>query len=249
MIKEIIFKGIKFKNYNNDEITKILKNKGLFVLPSGPGLSNVNNDKIYLKALQKSDQVLLDSGYFVLLLRIIKNISVNKTSGYIFFKYLLRYLQKKKSKKIISIDPNKKLSKNNNNFLLKRGLDKNRLIHYVAPNYNILKIKDLKLVKLIKKTKPDYIIINIGGGVQEILGYYLKIKFKNRLRIFCTGAAISYFTGDQAPLNKFFDKHYLGWLLRIFYNPKVFLIRYLKAFKLISIVKNAKITVKYYKNY
>ncbi|MBD1133818.1 WecB/TagA/CpsF family glycosyltransferase [Pelagibacterales bacterium SAG-MED48] len=245
MIKEIIFKGIKFKNYNNDEITKILKNKGLFVLPSGPGLSNVNNDKIYLKALQKSDQVLLDSGYFVLLLRIIKNISVNKTSGYIFFKYLLRYLQKKKSKKIISIDPNKKLSKNNNNFLLKRGLDKNRLIHYVAPNYNILKIKDLKLVKLIKKTKPDYIIINIGGGVQEILGYYLKIKFKNRLRIFCTGAAISYFTGDQAPLNKFFDKYYLGWLLRIFYNPKVFLIRYLKAFKLISIVKKAKITVKY----
>lgn len=249
MIKEIIFKGIKFKNYNNDEITKIFKNKGLFVLPSGPGLSNVNNDKIYLKALQKSDQVLLDSGYFVLLLRVIKNISVNKTSGYIFFKYLLRYLQKKKSKKIISIDPNKKLSKNNNNFLLKRGLDKNRLIHYVAPNYNILKIKDLKLVKLIKKTKPDYIIINIGGGVQEILGYYLKIKFKNRLRIFCTGAAISYFTGDQAPLNKFFDKYYLGWLLRIFYNPKVFLIRYLKAFKLISIVKKAKITVKYYKNY
>ena len=249
MIKEIIFKGIKFKNYNNDEITKILKNKGLFVLPSGPGLSNINNDKTYLKALQKSDQVLLDSGYFVLLLRIIKNISVNKTSGYIFFKYLLRYLQKKKSKKIISIDPNKKLSKNNNNFLLKKGLDKNRLIHYVAPNYNILKIKDLKLVKLIKKTKPDYIIINIGGGVQEILGYYLKIKFKNRLRIFCTGAAISYFTGDQAPLNKFFDKYYLGWLLRIFYNPKVFLIRYLKAFKLISIVKKAKITVKYYKNF
>ena len=99
MIKEIIFKGIKFKNCNNDEITKILKNKGLFVLPSGPGLSNINNDKTYLKALQKSDQVLLDSGYFVLLLRIIKNISVNKTSGYIFFKYLLRYLQKKNQKK------------------------------------------------------------------------------------------------------------------------------------------------------
>ena len=245
MIKEIIFKGIKFKNYNNDEITKILKNKGLFVLPSGPGLSNINNDKVYLRALQKSDQVLLDSGYFVLLLRIIKNISVNKISGYIFFKYLIRYLQKKKSKKIICIDPNNQLSKNNNEFLLNKGLNKKKLIHYVAPNYNILKIKDLRLVKLIKKTKPDYIIINIGGGVQEILGYYIKVKFNNKFRIFCTGAAISYFTGDQAPLNKFFDKYYLGWLLRIFYNPRTFFIRYFKAFKLLFIVKNTKIIVKH----
>lgn len=244
MIKEIIFKGINFKNYNKNEIKKIIENKGLFVLPSGPGLSNINNDKVYLKALQKSDQVLLDSGYFVLLLKIIKNISVNKISGYIFFKYLIRYLKKKNSKKIICIDPNKELSKNNNNFLINNGLNKKKLIHYVAPNYNIIKIKDLKLVKLIKKTKPDYIIINIGGGVQEILGYYLKVKFNNRLRIFCTGAAISYFTGDQAPLNKFFDKYYLGWLLRIFYNPKNFLIRYIKAFKLFFIVKNTKIIIK-----
>ena len=96
---------------------------------------------------------------------------------------------------------------------------------------------------MIKKNKPDHIIINIGGGVQEILGYYLKRKFNNKLKIFCTGAAISYFTGDQAPLSKFLDNYYLGWLIRILYNPLLFF-RYFKAFKLMLIVKNSKIIIK-----
>ena len=132
---------------------------------------------------------------------------------------------------------------NNNNFFVKKGLDKKKIIHYIAPKYNTLKLIDLKLLSLIKKNKPDHIIINIGGGVQEILGYYLKRKFNNKLKIFCTGAAISYFTGDQAPLSKFLDNYYLGWLIRILYNPLLFF-RYFKAFKLMLIVKNSKIIIK-----
>ena len=73
MIKEIIFNGIHFKNYGKNEIDKLFDHNGLIVLPSGPGLSCVNNDKIYLQALRNSDQVLLDSGYFVLLLKFLKN--------------------------------------------------------------------------------------------------------------------------------------------------------------------------------
>ena len=244
MIKEVIFNGIHFKNYGKNEIDKLFDQNGLIVLPSGPGLSIINIDKIYLKALRNSDQVLLDSGYFVLLLKFLKNVSVKKLSGYLFFTHLVKYLQKKKFKKLLSIDPNHKLSKNNNNFFVKKGLDKKKIIHYIAPKYNTLKLIDLKLLSLIKKNKPDHIIINIGGGVQEILGYYLKRKFNNKIKIFCTGAAISYFTGDQAPLSKFLDIYYLGWLIRIFYNP--FLVfRYIKAFKLFLIVKNSKIVIKY----
>ena len=59
----------------------------------------------------------------------------------------------------------------------------------------------------------------------------------------CTGAAISFFTGDQAPINVFFDKIYLGWLIRIIFNPIVFLPRYLKTLKLINIVLNNNIKV------
>ena len=244
MIKELIFKGIHFKNYGKNDIDKLFNHNGLIVLPSGPGLSCINKDKIYLQALRNSDRVLLDSGYFVLLLKILKNISVTKLSGYLFFTHLIKHLQRKKFKKLLSIDPNNKFSKNNNNFFLKKGLNNNKIIHYIAPKYNTLKLFDLKLIRFIKKNKPDYIIINIGGGVQEILGYYLKRKFNNKIKIFCTGAAISYFTGDQAPLSKFLDIYYLGWLIRIFYNPCL-VFRYIKAFKLFLIVKNSKIVIKY----
>tara|TARA_B100000780_G_scaffold273651_1_gene237525 strand:- start:345 stop:1079 length:735 start_codon:yes stop_codon:yes gene_type:complete len=243
MIKELIFKGIHFKNYGKNDIDKLFNHNGLIVLPSGPGLSCINKDKIYLQALRNSDRVLLDSGYFVLLLKILKNISVTKLSGYLFFTHLIKHLQRKKFKKLLSIDPNNKFSKNNNNFFLKKGLNNNKIIHYIAPKYNTLKLFDLKLIRFIKKNKPDYIIINIGGGVQEILGYYLKRKFNNKIKIFCTGAAISYFTGDQAPLSKFLDIYYLGWLLRILYNPSL-LVRYIKAVKLMIIVKNSKIITK-----
>ena len=243
MIKEIILNGIHFKNYGKNEIDELFDQNGLIVLPSGPGLSNINKDKIYLKALRNSDQVLLDSGYFVLLLKFLKNISVNKLSGYLFYTHLIKHLQKKKFKKLLSIDPNHKFSKNNNNFFVKKGLDKKKIIHYIAPKYNTLRLFDLKLLRLIKENKPDYIIINIGGGVQEVLGYYLKRKFNNKIKIFCTGAAISYFTGDQAPLSRFLDNYYTGWLIRIFYNPCL-IFRYIKAFKLFLIVKNSKIIVK-----
>ena len=243
MIKEIIFNEIHFKNYGKNEIDKLFDQNGLIVLPSGPGLSNINKDKVYLQALKNSDQVLLDSGYFVLLLKILKNISVKKISGYLFFKHLIKHLQKNKFKKLLSIDPNKSLSKNNNNLFLKKGLNKKKIIHYIAPKYNSFKLIDLDLLKLIKKNKPDYIVINIGGGVQEVLGYYLKRNFNNKLKIYCTGAAISYYTGDQAPLSEFFDNYYLGWFIRIFYSPSL-LFRYIKALKLLLIVKNSKIIIK-----
>ena len=100
-----------------------------------------------------------------------------------------------------------------------------------------------KLLNIIKKIKPDYILLNIGGGTQEILGLYLKNNIHFKCTIICSGAAISFFTGDQAPMNVFFDKIYLGWLIRIIFNPRVFLPRYLKSIKLINIVLNNNIKI------
>ena len=53
-------------------------------------------------------------------------------------------------------------------------------------------MSDIKLLKAIKKFKPDYIIINLGGGTQEILGMYIKKNLKFKTSILCTGAAISF---------------------------------------------------------
>lgn len=221
----------------------MFKKYGLFVFPSGPALANINKNKKYLDSLINADFVFFDSSYFVFLLRFLKGIEVSKLSGYLFFKKLVNFLKKNKKYKILSIDPNKKLSINNKHFFHRLGLNKNNIVNYIAPNYSNSKIEDKELLKLIIKFNPNFIIINIGGGTQEILGFYLKKKIKNKVRIYCTGAAISFFTGDQAPINVFFDKFFLGWLIRIIFNPKIFLIRYLKAFKLIFLVMEEKIKV------
>ncbi len=90
----------------------------------------------------------------------------------------------------------------------------------------------------IKKIKPNYIIINLGGGTQERLGSYIKNNINFKPAIICSGAAISFFTKQQAPINIFFDKIYLGWLIRIIYKPSIFLPRYLSAFKLIFLIND-----------
>ena len=245
MVIKVIFKNIEFTNFDIKNFFKIIKKKGLFVFPAGPALSNINKDKIYLEALKNSDYVFFDSGYFILLLRILKNIKLKKFSGYLFLKLLFKQLKNNKDVKILSIDPDSIVSKNNKNFFLSLGIHKKKLFNYISPIYNPSKIIDKKLLKLANKTNPDYIILNLGGGVQEILGLYLKRNLNKKTKIICTGAAISFFTKDQAPINQFIDKVYLGWLIRILFQPIIFFPRYIKAIKLFGIVLKEKIIIKY----
>ena len=39
----------------------------------------------------------------------------------------------------------------------------------------------------IKKFKPSIIIVNIGGGTQEVLGYYLKKKLNHKCKLYVQG--------------------------------------------------------------
>jgi N-acetylglucosaminyldiphosphoundecaprenol N-acetyl-beta-D-mannosaminyltransferase len=239
-MKIVNFLDIKFLSINILFLKKIIKKKGLFVFPSGPGLSELKVNSNYHKSLINSDYVFFDSGFFVLLLRFFKNINVQKLSGYKFLNFYFDYLKINK-KKIFSIDPNKELSNSYRLFFKKKI--KIKSFHYIAPKYN-LRIKINKnLIKRIHDSKAKEIIINIGGGTQEILGYYLSKKLNKKYKIVCTGAAIAFFTGDQSPINNNIDKLYLGWLFRIIYNPKIFLPRYLSAFKLFFLFIRKKNTI------
>ena len=241
MTNKIIFKKIKFINIDTKNFDKCISKKGLFVFPAGPALASIQKSNQYYKSIKKADLVFFDSGFFVLLLKIFKNINVKKFSGYKFLGLFFDYLKINKKKSIFSVDPSHKYSKSNKSYLKNLGLKK--IYNYIAPKYDCSELSDKKLLNLINKVKPNFILINIGGGTQEVLGLYLKEKLAFKPTIICTGAAISFFTKDQAPINNFIDRYYLGWLLRLIFNPLIFFKRYIFGLKLIPMVIFSRIKI------
>tara|TARA_Y100001970_G_C14153815_1_gene814304 strand:+ start:632 stop:1357 length:726 start_codon:yes stop_codon:yes gene_type:complete len=240
-MKKIIFKKINFISLQFNEFDKIIKKKKLFVFPAAPALATINENSKYYESLKKADYAFFDSGFFVLLLLFLKNIKVNKFSGFKFLNLFFKYLKKNKNQSVLCIDPNYKFSKSNKRYFNYLGVKK--VYNYLAPKYNPKNLRDKKLLEKIKKLRPNFIMTNIGGGTQEILGLYIKKNLKYKTTILCTGGAISFFTGDQAPINSLIDKFYLGWLIRIIFDPKLFFIRYFLALKLFNIVLKNKIKV------
>ena len=84
MITKVIFRRIKFDNIYPKNFNKYIVKKGLFVFPAGPALATIDQSKKYHESLIKADIVFFDSGFFVLLLKFLKNLSVIKFSGYRF---------------------------------------------------------------------------------------------------------------------------------------------------------------------
>lgn len=216
----IFFKGIKFYNYNFNQILNKIKSGGYLVAPAASSLSKIKTNTKYYTALKNSTVAIFDSGFFCLLLFFFKGIKVRKFSGYLFLKKLLS--KELKFKKILSIDPNKEDRLLNKEYYKKYHIKNHS---YIAPFYK-KNFCDEKLFKVIKQIKIDYIIINIAGEKQEILAYELHKKFKKRrLKIICTGAAIGFFTGSQVKINDTIDSLYLGWFFRFISNPKMYFSR------------------------
>ena len=228
-------------NSNYKRLISLLNSGGLFVVPSGPGLSTVGKDKRYTNAVQNADYAIPDSGYMVLLLRMLRGIKINKFSGYNLLKNFFK--EKFCKNDLFLIDPNEEESKLNNDYLNNIGIPIEKSYQYVAPRYGDYKIADRVLLNRLNtlREKPKYIMINLGSGVQEPLGYYLIQNLKFRPGIICTGAAISFFTGSQAKISPLIDKLGLGWLWRSIKTPSVFIPRYLKAFSLFNLILKSDI--------
>ena len=105
----------------------------------------------------------------------------------------------------------------------------------MAPHYRT-EVRDDALVLKIENHPPMHIVVAIGGGVQEKLGLFLKENLRGRPAIHCIGAALAFLTGDQPPIPMWADRFYLGWLLRLLRQPRIFGPRYLSAFKLPGLV-------------
>ena len=234
---------ISFLNDDYHSAIEKLKKGAFMVVPSGPGLATIDKDKRYAEAVQKADFAIPDSGYMVLLLKYFKRINLNKFSGYDFLKHFFN--EKISKNDLFLIDPNEGQSKLNNDYLNKIGIPIENSYQYVAPMYGDYKIVDTLLLNRLNtlREKPKYIMINLGSGVQEPLGYYLKQNLNFLPGIICTGAAISFFTGAQANISPTINRLGFGWLWRCLITPTVFIPRYLRAFSLFYLIIKTEVEV------
>lgn len=225
------FNKIRFISAKYEVIQSILNKKGGYlVAPAACALVEIDNNKTYLNALIKSRISILDSGFFCILIRLFYKKKIKRFSGYKFLKKLLND-KKLKNKKILLINPSK-IDGHKNYELLKQKKFSN-ICSYVAPFYK-KNTNDSKLIKIIKQKKPHIIIINIGGLKQEPLANYITKKISFKLNIYCTGAAIAFLTKRQAPINDIIDKFYLGWAIRLIYNPRNMFIKFFNSLRLIK---------------
>ena len=89
MGKKIIFRSIKFFDYDFKYIiNKLLNCGGYIVAPAASSLSEILIKKKYYESLKNADIAILDSGFFCILLRIFKK----KKSKKIFWVFVFKII-------------------------------------------------------------------------------------------------------------------------------------------------------------
>ena len=230
--------GVSFYDGDLAGACKRAAKGGLITAPSGPGLAqDLMGCAEYRRALEMSDLVLADSGLLCLWKKWVERKLLTRISGLVFLKAILKQTDWEKNA-TFWIMPDPKQASANANWLKKTfGVRLNESAIYIAPKYEKKgTILDRPLLSQIEKERPDSIFIQVGGGVQERLGLFLKENLSYTPSIFCTGAALAFLSGEQVKIPKWADSLFLGWLLRCFHQPKVFIPRYLRAFRLVFLL-------------
>jgi UDP-N-acetyl-D-mannosaminuronic acid transferase (WecB/TagA/CpsF family) len=210
---------------------------GLVLAPSGPGLCDLIRDPEYREALLASDLNLTDSG-FVLLARMMRGHGLAaRTSGYRYLYELLHEPSLRTPRATYWVMPSRESMLRNLAWLNEQGQPVAEEDCYVAPMYPRRgAVDDAELLAILEERRPLHVFVCVGSGVQEKLGLYLKRRLTYTPGIHCVGAAIAFLSGDQARIPLWADRLALGWLVRCVRDPKVFVPRYLKAFKLAYLI-------------
>jgi len=192
--------GVSFYNGNLADACKRAAKGGLITAPSGPGLAqDLMGCSEYRRALEMSDLVLADSGLLCLWKKWVERKPLSRISGLVFLQALLKETDWEKNA-TFWIMPDPKQASANANWVKKNfSVNIYEKAIYVAPKYKKRGgVLDQLLLSQIEKERPDSIFIQVGGGVQERLGLFLKENLSYTPSIFCTGAALAFLSGEQA---------------------------------------------------
>ncbi|MDR3712041.1 MAG: WecB/TagA/CpsF family glycosyltransferase [Puia sp.] len=221
--------GIKFfVGCEHEIIDKILRDGGLVVVPSGPGLKTLPYDEQYRRALLGSDFAIADSSLMVLLWNVIQKEHIRKLSGLTYLRALIKRTEFREQGASFWVMPTSDAARRNTGWLSEEGIHVVQEDVYLAPMYKG-EIVDQELLRLLEERRPRHILLGVGGGIQEPLGFYLKEHLSYRPAIHCIGAAIAFLTGDQVRIPAWADRFGLGWLWRCLSNPRRYIPRYWEA--------------------
>lgn len=230
--------GIQFFNGSAREAVRRTHAGGLVLAPSGPGLAcDLLREPAYREAVQGADLVLADSGAMVMIWNIMHFLSPSKRqtrlSGLKYLRALIVDEHFRTSGATLWVMPSEFDLNHNLQWLRDNGFSHLRREDcWIAPIYQKDRdggISDVELARIVGERRPRYLILNVGGGVQEQLGWWLKDRCPRDVAIICTGAAIAFLSGRQAAIPVWADRWNIGWLLRCFAAPGRFVPRYWNA--------------------
>jgi UDP-N-acetyl-D-mannosaminuronic acid transferase (WecB/TagA/CpsF family) len=167
----------------------------------------------------------------VLLWNLFERDSIRRLSGLRYLKCLLQRPDVRVAGNTFWLMAGPASTKKNLSWLRRQGIEVPADCVYEAPLYGD-RIDDKVLIERLATLRPRHVVITVGGGTQERLGYYLKRQLDFLPAIHCIGAAVAFLSGDQVRIPDWADRFYLGWLFRCISAPRRYIPRYWSALRL-----------------
>lgn len=228
--------GVKF--YVGDAhgaVDRAVHQRGLVVVPAAPALKNLAIDANYREALLGADFAIADSALMVGLWNLVERPRIPKLSGLKYLRTLLKHPDVHGEGTTFWVMPTPASAARNVAWLRQHGMHVRDEDIYLAPLYGAV-IEDVELLRRLEEQRPRHIVMAIGGGTQERVGWYLKQRLSYRPAIHCIGAAIGFLSGDQVKIPNWVDQLSMGWLWRVASDPKRFGPRYWDARHLVPML-------------
>lgn len=216
-------------------IDEVSRQGGLVVVPAAPALKNLARDQQYRESLLGADFAIADSALMVLLWNMMQRARISKLSGLKYLRALIEQKDIRDSENSFWVMPSPAAAERNAAWLRGKGVPVADENIYVAPTYGAV-ISDQELLGRLEERRPKHVVIGIGGGTQERLGFYLKQNLSFQPAIHCVGAAVAFLSGDQVRIPVWVDEVGLGWLWRSISNPQRFVPRYWDARHLVPLM-------------
>ena len=228
--------GIRFYTGGMDGLLDLAAGGGLVVVPSAPVLAGLTADPDQWDAVMGSDFAITDSGYMVILWAFLHRQRLPRISGLRFLTALLERPDFREPGASFWVMPSEEDARANRAWLRSRGVPVEEASSPVAPVYPRGPLEDPALLARIEALRPRYVVLCVGGGVQERLGRGLRARLSYRPAILCTGGAIAFLSGRQVRIPVWADRLFLGWLFRSLADPLRFPARLARSVRLAYLI-------------